>query len=377
MNRPEYIARKDQLIATFTKDNCREKEDVQDVQFNIVSASLSNFLPETEVQLHHKIYKKILLHQQLSILEQNCSFILDYVTCENIDSNMLQTLKKNPSLICTFHTGSYRMINHFLIHNNIRFSLVIAGKVKNQQGGLFKFLHTQLVEDGVDHELTLIDAESSSAGLQMLRELRQGKSLLVYIDGNVGAGISNTQNNNVPVVNFFQQQIFVRAGVAFLSHASGHPIIVAASYRKSFADIRLRFFDAIYPDLRRSRTDFGAQVMQKIYDHLAYIVARCPEQWEGWLYLHKSVHIIHHHKKKAASNSLKSTQKGLISFNCAEFGIFKIEEKGFLFRKSSYLSYPIDNPLYDFLSTCISKPLAVKTNALVRQLLKMNVVQSA
>lgn len=378
MSYTEYISKRDKLIKDFSEDNANAYMERLSIQFNIVSASFSNYLPQSDVRLHHLMYKNILLHQQLSVLEQSYTSVLDHITCENLDKTIWDTLKHKASIICTFHTGSYRVINLFLIRNKIPFSLVIAGNVKTQQGDLFKSLYKQFHgKDGSD-ELTLIDAESPVAGLQMLKELRKGRNLLIYIDGNTGSGHA-ADNNNHCLVNFLRQKIFARKGIAFLSHISGSPIITAASYRKSIEDIQLRFFETIYPDAGLDRNIFAEITTQKIYNSFADIVERYPDQWEGWLYIHKSAHITGNRYQKQVTISSGSIAAGLFRFNCLKFGIFKIGDIAFLLRKSNYVSYQIDSSLYDLLLTCISKPLDTKSipTCLLEQLCGLNIILPA
>lgn len=376
MRHSDYIAKRDQLVAGFLADT--SVIDKSSLQFNVVSASLSNYLPGINEKLHYKIYRDILLHQRLSMLEQDNFSVLDFVRYENLDEQLLNLLKNNPIVICTFHTGSYRLINLFLMQQKIPFSLVIAGKVMEQQGDKYRHLFQELSLNMGD-ELKFIEAESSTSGLSMLKELKRGKSLVVYIDGNTGSGSISAQNNNHCLVNFLEQGLFARKGAAFLSHISNCAMITVASYRKSIDDIRLRFSDIMYPDTNLDRNRFAEITTQKMYNEFAGIVARYPEQWEGWLYIHKSAHMRSRLCKKKFTNTLKSATSKFVSFNCKEFGIFKIEKASFLFQKRNYSSYPIDAALYNFLSACMLKHTDANSisTCLLDQLCEMRIVLPA
>lgn len=377
MNHEEYIEKREQLIRDYS-DDANNVIDKFSLQFNVVSASLSNYLPGTNAKLHDKIYREILLHQRLSVLEQNCLSAMNFVHCENLDKRLLGLLKNKPVIICTFHTGSYRLINLFLMQQKVPFSLVIAGKVLHQQGDVYRNLFKRIRLDAHD-ELKLIDAESPAAGLSMLKELKKGKSLVIYIDGNTGSGSANAQNNNRCLINFLDQQIFARKGAAFLSHISNCALITVASYRKSINDIRLSFGEFIYPDASIERNLFAELTTQKIYNDLAHVVASYPEQWEGWLYIHKSANIYLKSSMINVTNTLKPTTNKFIGFNCKEFGIFKIDEASFLLQKSTYKSYPIDGALYDFLSACILQKSDTNniSACLLKQLGEMKIILPA
>ena len=107
----------------------------------------------------------------------------------------------------------------------------------------------------------------------MLRELKNGKSLLLYIDGNTGSGSNTMNNHNHLVVDFFSGKIFARKGIALLAHIAHSPIITVASYRKFVDDIRLRFFDPIYADTKQERSAFTKTTTQKIYIMVSIILS--------------------------------------------------------------------------------------------------------
>lgn len=350
MPRQKYINARNSLISTFESLKFSEDENLNG-QFNLVSASLTNFLPSIDFYNFPDIYRKILLHKKLSILEQSSYQVLDFVQLENFTDEIIQLLKAKPTIICTFHTGSYRIINLLLAKHDVPFTLVIGKDISEKEGALFSSTYNNLPDCGKKNSLKIINAEDAKAGVQMLRELRNGRTLVLYIDGNTGGGISTEVNENRCPINFLHQQIFARKGIAFLAHVTGVPILTAACYRKSWDEIRLLFFDPIYPDKSKDRDLFAAETTQRIYDLAAPIVHAYPEQWEGWLYVHKVANIITSPEVNIPANP---TEK--IGFNSHQFGIFKLHGIPFLLRKQSYSFYEIDNRLYELLTRCIEHP---------------------
>ena len=51
-------------------------------------------------------------------------------------------------------------------------------------------------------------------------------------------------------------------------------------------------FDPIVPDSNKERNVFAEETTQQIYDLAAPLIKAYPEQWEGWLYIHKVANII-------------------------------------------------------------------------------------
>ncbi|MFT4152706.1 hypothetical protein [Parafilimonas sp.] len=142
-------------------------------QFHIVSAGLLNYLPQIHYSRHEAIFKNILLHQRLSILEQGTSHVLRNVITKGFTAQTMRLLKAKPTIICTFHLGSYRLINLLLAKHSIPFSLVAAQKVVRNQGSVFKTLYNQFCNNDSSDNFNLIDAESSNSALQMFRELKK------------------------------------------------------------------------------------------------------------------------------------------------------------------------------------------------------------
>ena len=350
MQQPTYIEARNELINHF-KQGVKTKEDENlNGQYNMVSTALVNYLPSIGINEHEEIYKNILLHKKLSILEQSTYESLNFVEMENCSDEMVSLLKNGPTIVCTFHTGSYRLLNLFLMKNKIPYSLVVGKNVVEQEGDAFMEIYNSLPGNADENNFGIIDAENATVGLQMLRAIKNGRSLLLYMDGNTGAGASTTKNDNRCLVNFLGQQIFARKGIAFLAHAANIPIVTVASYRASWEDIRLKFFDPIFPDPNKQRGLFAEETTQMIYDLVAPMIKAYPEQWEAWLYIHKVANIIHVESYQMDKKVSSVTEK--ITLDSFRFGIFKLNGSSFLLRKSNYSFYEINKSLYDILVKC-------------------------
>lgn len=350
MQQSTYLEARNELIDNF-KQGLKIKEDENLYgQYNMVSAALVNYLPTISVDKHEAIYKDILLHQKLSILEQSTYESLDFVEMDNCTDEILNVLKNGPSIISTFHTGSYRLINLFLMKNKIPYSLVVGKNVVQQEGEAFKKIYNSLPGNAGGNDFDIIDAENASVGLQMLRAIKNGRSLLLYMDGNTGAGAATTKNDNRCKIDFLGQQIFARKGIAFLSHAANIPIVTVTCYRGSWNNIHLKFFNPIFPDANKERGVFAEETTQKMYDLVAPIVKQYPEQWEAWIYIHKVANILHPDRIQPVEKGTYTTEK--ITLDSFRFGIFKLNGSSFLLRKSNYSFYEINTSLYDILVKC-------------------------
>jgi lauroyl/myristoyl acyltransferase len=336
MRQLTYIEERDKLVNNFTAGIKVKQDEYLNGQMNMVSAALGNYLPAIDIHQH------------------------DSIEMENCNDDILFLLKNKPTIICTFHTGSYRLLNLFLMKHKIPYSLVIGEEVVQREGIQFQSIYNSLPGNANENNFNIIDAEKANVGLQMLRELKRGRSLVLYMDGNTGAGAATTKNDNRCIVDFLHQQLYARKGIAFLAHAADVPIITVTCYRKSWENIRLKFFDPIFPDKSKERNLFAQETTQKIYDLVATIIKTYPEQWEGWLYIHKVANIINIDKTSNCKKVSTPTEK--ISLDSLRFGIFKINGTSFLLRKGSYSFYTINDDLYDVLEKCSNGP--VKKNCM-------------
>lgn len=313
--------------------------------FHLVSAELLNYLPSIDYKDHCHLFKKILFNQKLSLLEQELPQLLYAVRYENKFS-AINFLRRTPSIICTFHLGSYRLINLFLAENQIPFSLVVSRNVIQKQTELIQqaFRSSNLIKHA---QLDLIDAELPSAGLKMIKALKSNKSLVVYLDGNTGAGRPSVLNENCCEVNFLNNKIFVRKGVGVLSHAARAPVLPVICYRKSLTSINIKFKDPIFPNNGMDRGQFSSQLMQQLYDFASDYVKKYPGQWEAWLYLYKVA--VQTERNMEALEQLNEIPK-VLTFNNKWYGLYTLNDNSYIFDKQDLLSYKIQPQLYALLN---------------------------
>jgi Lauroyl/myristoyl acyltransferase len=360
MNYPDYLADRNKVFEYFSHENFVIWNDEFTMgKFNLVSASLQNYLPGISFAEHEKIFRGILMHQHVSILEQDIPDILQHVTFDGLRGDYVNMLKTHPVIICTFHTGSYRAINHFLFKNGINFSIVVAKSVFNTQAKDFENIHQNfyLQDTAV---FNVIDAENPRSLFQMIREIKEGRVLVFYIDGNTGTEIKNEEKNNLCDIRFLHQRMYARKGIAYLSYITDTPVLTVGCYRKTFDDIHMIFHDLIFPDKEMDRESFSLQATQQMFDYIMPVIEKYPEQWEGWLYLYKSINLVNKVTTDVKYKPLPESELAEFKFNIAEFGICKIDELPYLFKKSTFSFYPITEDLYNTLHKGITKTIFKK-----------------
>lgn len=370
MYEQSYLDKKNKIRQQLVQATDCDSALLRSASYNMASASLSNFLPGIPPQQHLLLYKRILYHQQLSVLDQVHPEPLDDMIVEPRAGAIIAQLRYQPSIIVTFHTGSYRLLNLYLLRHRVPFTLVLAKEVLEQQGDHFREVYSRSSGGAT---LDCIDAERPVAALQMLRALKKGNALVVYIDGNTGAPAPPDHLLPVPFLN---GRLLSRTGISVISHLAGAPIHCLATYYGEAERLTLAYLCGISPAAEESKEDFIERSMRAIYNQLAQMVSRYPGEWEGWLYLHKSVHLL---RKDTALPVAEYSPAGLSGnfyrLNSKDFAIFISDEQYFLLHKRSYTFYLIDRCLFDCLSRDRFAAMALPgAEAMAVELLRSGVV---
>lgn len=276
-------------------------------------------------------------------MEQSAIDLLKEVPVLFWDEGKPDTFRDAPGIIVTFHTGSFRLIGHYLAANGIPFKLVVANDGMLREGNLANELYSQESLDTIGFDL--IDANEKNCLIKICRTLREKTNVLIYMDGNTGAG-NEYQNQNLITVPFLNQHINVRAGAAYAAFINKVPLYPVTASRRWRYVSKLEFRRPIIPNSPSDKKTFAESVMVSIYKDLENLVYERPWQWDGWLYLH-------HYAKVSVDESIhpqidndgKSAKKQ-VAFNKRDYGFFRVNEKHFLFRKADYKCFEVEQWLY-------------------------------
>ncbi|WP_353101568.1 hypothetical protein [Myroides odoratus] len=269
----EYLKIKNECFKKF-KDIEGSLDHTERLSFLQCISSKKSFFKENNLD-NLSFYIDVRANSILADYEfNNYDKITKYI---NIES--LIKLDNTPKIYCSFHYASYKLINSILNINNIDYC-VVANKSIIEGSDRYISLHSTMKQKHkLSNSFSMINANSNSSLIQMIRCLKKGKSLLIYIDG--GNGLQGLDYSNDKVINleFLNKSIYSRVGIEFLSKHLNVPIIPVVSTRdENF--INVEFYESINPITCSQH----GEITKKIWDIFKPIVEKKPSLWEGNLY---------------------------------------------------------------------------------------------
>ncbi|WP_188507353.1 hypothetical protein [Parapedobacter pyrenivorans] len=306
-------------------------------QFSLFSANLTNFLPVLDYGCHLPLYRQAYINQQLSLLDERYFGSQLPVAINGWDDDVTERLRSHPGIICTFHAGSYRVINYLLAKNKLPFALLIAHRAFEQQGAKFKRLFRLLGNNhGLRHELQLVDAEQRSTVWQLMRLLKRGYNIVLYLDGFTGLSVADTAK--LERLPFLGQHLFLRKGAAYLAQKLGVPLHPIYCTRSAEGAIQFTANPSFIPAMADSGIA-SEWALSKILDDFAGMLLHAPAQWENWFFLHhqfatqelRGPYILDDGNQAFAGNAPE----------ISEYGIVRNGRRFFLLKKRGYEMYSL------------------------------------
>ena len=315
------------------------KEMGYQVSFAVFSANLTNFLPSIPKKNHVALYRDLLIHKTYENFDQQVLSIMEFT---DIEGNV--NLFNNPNqnfIVSAFHLGSYRSIANLLLQKSHNFSVLVRKEIYAEQMDRFLLLNQRMHDRfGTPTGSTVLNAEDPSVLVRMLRELRDGRSLLTYLDGNTG---TDTQDKLVEI-DFLNQKILARQGLSYLSFMTKVPVVPVVCYRKADGRNVLHIGEPISPNNMTKREQYAQETTQSMFNFFGTFLNKYPEQWEGWHYVHKFL------RPTPPSYPISQSIKKLVySFNATRYDIFDLKTSPLLFDNTSYQTFEITPDLKEFL----------------------------
>jgi KDO2-lipid IV(A) lauroyltransferase len=353
ISRYPHLEKYNDLRYDILKRERKKFENFQLKDYVVMSANLQNFLPEVPTSEYHDIYMNILLGRALLNQETHRTELIDRVDTHNMEAAL--AAEHLPAVFCTYHLGSYRSIIGLLAKMGIPFVLIVDANTYHKQQARVKqqvaAFHKTYRQEGVFFDM--LNAELPNSAMSMMKYLREGVSIVAYIDGNTGGGGIFNKNERFQLkIPFLNQEIYSRKGIATISWMSKRPLIpVISYYQKDSIRPNIKFYDPVFPDQwSKAGQTYVPEITRKLYRILESYLVEYYDQWETWFYLHKYLDADKLEPEWSEEMSSRPRDEKLrFSFNKTDFDLFRMDRENYLFNKRTYQTYPIHEELFDIL----------------------------
>lgn len=331
-----------------------ETHNLQTFQF--LSANLSKCLPNLPEARHRNAYFDILSYKVLQGIDTQFSSKFSDIDDFN-EFNYDEIRRHLPALFVSYHTGSYRSAIAFLVKYNI--NVVLIADPLAYKYSLEKMLQQfQQVKDAFNStsEFIVFPADRADLTLQIMGKMKQGYSVLAYIDGNAGSNGYHNRDNSMPVP-FFGQEIFVRTGLPTLSFYLKVPIIPMLSYYDERLQPRWNVYDPIAPPKGvKEPAAYVEESIRYLYSILENALQTYTMQWEGWMFLHRYLNL------EAAAPALMPAEKADLRIN-DRIGLFILDDRYYVLNKENYKLMELEKEVFHLFDNnnsdaIIERPLA-------------------
>ena len=312
------------------------------MKYTTFSATVENLLPSIPRQQHEAMFRELLLQQIFTSFDQKCLTAGDLVKVRGNHKLLKKT--DGPRIYCTYHLGSYRLLTSVLFRQGVDCVLLVGSNMNRSQGeGMTEHIEGLRQKHGLTNLFRVVEAGSPAAGLTVLRELKAGRSLIVYIDGSPETAPQPGEEAQFLSVRFGNRRVLTRKGVGYLSHAACVPIVPVVSYRQPDMTNVLHCLSPIKPIAHSDREIYCQEAMQQLYDAFWPFLNRYPEQWEGWNYMHLFLE-----PERKSDTALKS-HLSRPAFNIERYSLCDMQQSPILFDRRLYQTYEITEDLRDLL----------------------------
>src|SRR5574337_823611 len=347
------------------QDRARKREtDVLEASIReFASANLHHLLPWIPLRAHPQIIDEILLRRLMAELDEDSFFLLDNIRIEDTHS-VLRTAKTKPVIFCTFHFGSYRLINSLLVSHG--FNYVLPVESSNYDGQRHLYLeHSRQCQAHFksSSQFDVVNAEAPTAALTMARKAKAGWSLLAYLDGNTGVRGAARKDDKMLKVPLLGRPIYARKGLAFLSHFLNLPIVPVFCEILGPVERRFIFHEPIEPPTAGSDRDlYCQQTTERLYALLGSYLKKSSSQWLGWLDMQQYLDLDATIPFDASGNVDQATESEIVAsrlvFNHERFGFIVRDGERVLLDKLTYEFLTVPESVYAVLESC-KEPVAV------------------
>lgn len=190
-------------------------------------------------------------------------------------------LPTRPSIFVTIHLGCYILTAVCLIKSGVKLCIPVTHRVFTEQVHKYELKFNSTDPHHIYSSIKFVDVESSRGLVQLIRYIKANYSILFYIDGNSGIGGMERKDNKLIEVPFFNNSIFVRKGIGYLSNKlrlNIYPIYTAFLENINSQVVYL------LPEIPYTPNQTDSDITNIVWNRFKKPIYSHFEQWEPWLY---------------------------------------------------------------------------------------------
>lgn len=251
----------------------------------LVLANLYNLFPSDTWQVMLEKAHLNAYNQCLAILDlRHVSELINGISAKAVGDH---GLTRSPAIYVASHCGPYRIIAPYIMSAGIPLTVVVDNTVATQQGSIFAdhFMEFAKEEGLPSNFMKVRDTSEPGLILGILKDLKQGRSVLFYFDGNKGA-TGTSGKENLKAVDFLGHRLNSRVGIPQIAAIAKKPIVPINAFR---GEIPWEVTIQVCEPIEAGSTDreiFALSTMQTLWLDLGKRIAFQPEQWEAIRYVH-------------------------------------------------------------------------------------------
>jgi hypothetical protein len=180
-------------------------------------------------------------------------------------------------IFVTLHLGCYHLIGTYLSSIGMKFCVPVTHRVFTEQVSNYQRSFKSLGVLSSIENIKFIDVENRIGLFEIIRYIKEGYSLLCYIDGNSGIGGMGRNDGKLLKIKFFNTYICARRGVEFLSTKYHLDIVPLYSYIDEILNVSVI---NILPKIQINENETG-----KIWHAFYMPIFRYFDQWEAFQYI--------------------------------------------------------------------------------------------
>jgi lauroyl/myristoyl acyltransferase len=349
----EYNNQAGKINSQIAQENIFDVTNTYHKDYLFTAANWRHFFGERSSDKVDDFFREYVFQKKLMELDfqTNLDWLLGNFELKG-DLDFIKHKQTQPYIFASFHFGPYQM-QGLVLSEILKIKYAVLANSALYLDQFTQFLTTKYNDPKAKgKEIILskedvVNPESLDALIQMRSKIKDGKSLLVYLDGMEGL-TGYLDRSKMLNIEFCGKKFFARKGIARIAHFLKTPVIPLITRRTSLGTSEVIFAPPVDPRSTRKWQDFVQDFMQDSYSFFEPYFLETPEQWEVFDHLH--MYFYENAPEYKTDTVLETPQTDFIIFNEEKFGVFKEIDTFYLFDKTTFGLFKISEPMAKFLS---------------------------